>query len=250
MKKNLVGSFFSTGIRAGNGIQAHPVDDPPAKRLRLYDIENCPHCRLVREVLTELNIDVEIYPCPKGGERYLPKVIELGGKAQRPYLYDPNTDSGRYESLEIIAYLYDMYAKRRLPIKWRAGSLQAFGSSLASLPGGGYIKTRRAGRVPRKKLELYSFESSPYSRLVREELCELEIPYILRQCGRSNTAEWLPPLLREQLGIGTCSILHNRQYLLEHTGRMAVPYLYDPNTETGLYESADIIDYLRNHYDQ
>ena len=45
--------------------------------LRLYDIENGPHCRLVREVLTELDLDAEIYPCPKQGKRFRPVVVEL-----------------------------------------------------------------------------------------------------------------------------------------------------------------------------
>ena len=38
----------------------------------------------------------------------------------------------------------------------------------------------RPSKAPDEPLELYSFESSPYSRLVRERLSELELPYVLR----------------------------------------------------------------------
>jgi glutathione S-transferase len=31
-------------------------------------------------------------------------------------------------------------------------------------------------------------------------------------------------------------------------GRVSIPYLYDPNSETGLFESEDIMQYLRNTY--
>ncbi len=35
---------------------------------------------LVREALTELDLDAIIYPCPKGGVRFRQKAQELGGK--------------------------------------------------------------------------------------------------------------------------------------------------------------------------
>ncbi|MFV0276157.1 MAG: glutathione S-transferase N-terminal domain-containing protein [Parahaliea sp.] len=248
MANNLIGSMVTSSLRGANGVRTEPAAVQPALILRLYNIENCPYCRLVREVLTELNIDVEIYPCPKGGERFRSTVVELAGKEQFPYLYDPNTGEGLYESLDIIAYLYRHYAGRPLPRRWRMGSLQTIGSTLASTLGRGSQQARGAGREPEQLLELYSFEGSPFSRLVRQALCQQELPYVVRQCGRTTGADWLPPALRERLGIQGSSRLPNRRYLMEHTGRIAVPYLYDPNTGEGLYESGDIIRYLRQHY--
>jgi glutathione S-transferase len=35
--------------------------------------------------------------------------------------------------------------------------------------------TVRPSRLPEKRLELWIFEASPYCRLVRERLCELEL---------------------------------------------------------------------------
>jgi hypothetical protein len=51
------------------------------------------HCAQVREALTLLDLDVLIYPCPKGGPTYRPQATEMSGKAQFPFLVDPNTGS-------------------------------------------------------------------------------------------------------------------------------------------------------------
>lgn len=98
-------------------------------------------------------------------------------------------------------------------------------------------------------LELYSFEGSPYSRLVRERLCELELPYVLRNCGRNLAVEWIViPALREKLAPDYAPTQRNRKALLERTGRMQVPYLIDPNTGSEMYESARILRYLETTY--
>ncbi len=132
MAGNMATSMIATLLRASNGIQCTPAVIKPKQTLQLYDIENCPYCRLVREALTELDLDVEIYPCPKSGERFRPELVERGGKAQFPYLVDRNTGVEMYESLDIVAYLFETYGQRELPLKWRAGKLQTLGSMLAS----------------------------------------------------------------------------------------------------------------------
>ena len=109
MAFNLAGSLISTLVRGTNGIQVHRTGDKPVELLQLYDIENCPYCRLVREAMTELDLDVLILPCPKGGERFRPELEARGGKAQFPYLVDPNTGAELYESLDIIDYLFSTY---------------------------------------------------------------------------------------------------------------------------------------------
>lgn len=248
MAGNLASSMIATLLRASNGIQSTPAAIKPAKTLQLYDIENCPYCRLVREALTELDLDAEIYPCPKAGVRFRAEVVARGGKAQFPYLIDPNNGVELYESLDIVAYLFEAYGLRELPLKWKAGTLQTLGSMLASAPRVQRGMQAQPGRAPQYLLELYSFESSPYARPVRELLCEMEIPYILRNCGRTRLPEWILPPVRELLHIQTGSELENRRALQDREGRVSIPYLYDPNTERGLFESADIIDYLRDTY--
>jgi glutathione S-transferase len=248
MAANMATSMIATLLRASNGIQCTPAVIKPKQTLQLYDIENCPYCRLVREALTELDLDVEIYPCPKSGERFRPELVERGGKAQFPYLVDRNTGVEMYESLDIVAYLFETYGQRELPLKWRTGKLQTLGSMLASASRLSRGMQAQPGTAPEYLLELYSFESSPYARPVRELLCEMEIPYILRNCGRTRLEEWLLPPMRERLNIQPDSELENRRILQQTEGRVSIPYLYDPNTERGLFESADILDYLRETY--
>lgn len=248
MAGNLGTSMLATMLRAANGIQSTPAPVKPEQTLQLYDIENCPYCRLVREALTELDLDVEIYPCPKKGERFRPELVARGGKAQFPYLVDPNTGQEMYESLDIIEYLFETYGQRRLPLKWRAGHLQTFGSMLASAPRLQRGMQAAPGAMPDYMLELFSFESSPYARPVRELLCEMEIPYILRSCGRTRLQEWVLPPLREKLNITPDSELENRRALQQAEGKVSIPYLFDPNTELGLFESQDILEYLQDTY--
>lgn len=248
MAGNIATSLLATLVRGSSGIQSAPAAVKPQKMLQLYDIENCPYCRLVREALTELNLDVEVYPCPKSGERFRPALEERGGKAQFPYLVDPNTGEEMYESLDIITYLFETYGQRPLPLKWRAGKLQTLGSMIASAPRVSRGMQASPGVVPEFMLELYSFESSPYARPVRELLCEMELPYIIRNCGRTQLQEWLLPPVRKVLNIVPDSELENRRVLLNTEGRMSIPYLFDPNSGEGMFESAAILDYLRNAY--
>lgn len=247
---NISTSLLATLVRTGAGISSTIAPVKPEISLILYDIESCPYCRVVREALTELDLDVTILPCPKRGERFRPEVIELGGKAQFPYLVDKNTGTQLYESLEIIDYLFSTYGQVSMPFKWKLGFIQLTGSKLASAARTGLGAKKRSSKQPAQLLELYSFESSPYARLVRECLCEMELPYLVRNCGRTELAEWLLPAVRDTLKIEPESMLLNRQKLLEKTGRMAIPYLVDPNTNVEMFESSDIIQYLQETYGQ
>lgn len=245
---NILSSFLATAVRPGVGINATPAKHKPEQLLELYDMEGCPFCRITREVLTELDLDVLIYPCPKQGQRFRPKVIEMGGKAQFPYLVDPNSGAQLYESLDTVEYLYTTYGEREVPLKWRAGTLHKLGSSIASAFRPGLGQRLQPSKAAEKPLELYSFESSPFARLVRERLCSLELPYIIRNSGRTSWRDWVPAPLRDTMGIELAPDLLSRQELLARTGKVAVPYLIDPNTDTELYESAEIVDYLQRTY--
>ena len=247
---NLITSTLASGLRGWQGIRSRTDTDKPAKLLELYDIENCPFCRIVREVFTELDLDAVIYPCPKGGERFRPELTARGGKAQFPYLVDPNTGVELYESTDIIRYLFERYGGGSVPVRWQLGALQKWSSMLASTARINRGMYALPSRQPAEMLELYSFEASPFARPVRELLSQMEIPYILRSCGRSEPGEWLPPKLRERLGIETGSQLPNRLALLEKEGKQGIPYLWDPNTGVGLFESESIMAYLAESYDR
>ncbi len=240
-------SVAASSLRGWRGTSAfRPAAVQPEKLLELYDIENCPYCRLVREALTELDLDARILPCPRGGERFRPEAVNLGGKAQFPLLHDPNTDTWLYESADIIDYLRQTYGQRRS--KRPLHGVRVLGSSLASASRITNGMQRRDSSLPEQELELYSFESSPFSRLVRERLCELELPYILRNTGKAAWKDMGPPQLRARLFPGEAVTGRNRQALLARAGKVQVPYLIDPNHAVAMFESADILAYLDRTY--
>lgn len=225
-----------------------PAPQPPPEPLRLYDIEACPYCRLVRETLTRLELDALVLPCPKGGTRFRPEARELGGKAQFPLLVDPNTQTTLYESADIVAYLQKTYAARPAGPAALLRPLALVSSIAASAAQLGRGLGARRSRAPAQPLELYSFESSPYSRLVRERLCELELPYLLRSTGKGTPRDLGPPAVRDRWFRSEKGTTRNRRALEARTGRVQVPYLIDPNTGQATFESADILAYLDARY--
>ncbi|HEY2386709.1 MAG TPA: glutathione S-transferase N-terminal domain-containing protein [Candidatus Binatia bacterium] len=240
-------------VRGWRGTQSFsPAEQHPETLLKLYDIEASPYCRLVREVLTELDLDVLVLPCPSGGTRFRPEAARLGGKQQFPLLVDENTGTVLYESADIIEYLGRTYGHGASDTKGWQRQI-ALGTSYASSallwrPGGiGGMKTMPS-KAPAKPLELYSFESSPFSKRVRARLCELEIPYVLRNTGKGAWTDMGPPAFRDRLFRGPQSTTRNRTWLSQHTGKVQVPYLVDPNTDTAMYESDAILAYLDRTY--
>ena len=243
-----VGSLATTALRLGAGVSTRPRDARPKLLFELYEFEGCPFCRIVREALTELDLDAMVRPCPKGGARFRPQLIETGGKAQFPYLRDPNTGTDLYESADIIAYLFETYGGGKVPLRWQAAGFQQLWSALAGVWRFGAGRDARPSNAPAHPLELYSFEASPFARLVRERLCELELPYVLRSVGRSTASDWLPPGVRDAFGIQATPQTLNRQVLLQRAGRITVPYLVDPNCGIEMGESAAIIEHLQSQY--
>jgi glutathione S-transferase len=220
-------SLAASIARLGTGVAAGRPRRRPERALELYEFEGCPYCRKVREALTALDLEADIRPCPKGGSRFRDEVERRGGKAQFPYLVDPNTGKEMYESDDIVRYLAETYGDGSLPWLLRAGALGDASSGLACLPRFGRGVRYRPARAPERPLELWSFEGSPYCRIVRETLTSLEIPYRLHNVGKGS---------------------ESRDAFVRRSGRMQVPYLADPNTGRELFESADIVRYLEDTY--
>lgn len=240
-------------LRGWRGTSAFaPAREQPTKLLKLYDIEVSPYCRLVREVLTELDLDVMILPCPAGGTRFRPEAERIGGKQQFPLLVDENAGTVLYESADIIEHLRRTYGKRKRSANKYLRPLSVGSSFLASAlhwrPGGITGMKARPSKAPAKPLELYSFETSPYSKPVRARLCELELPYLLHNTGKGSWGDMGPPSFRDQLFKTPQGTTRNRRWLAEHTGKVQVPYLIDANTGTAMYESGDILAYLDRTY--
>lgn len=71
-----------SSLAGGRGVSGTAFPNQPEQALKLYEFEGSPFCRRVREVLTLLNLDYEVYPCPKGGTKYRKIVKQQGGKLQ------------------------------------------------------------------------------------------------------------------------------------------------------------------------
>ncbi|CAN1277377.1 hypothetical protein LINPERPRIM_LOCUS16304 [Linum perenne] len=159
----------------------------PEKPIEIYEFESCPFCRKV----------------------------------------DPNTGTAMYESDQIIKYLVDKYGNGEVPIMLSLGLLTVSSCSssflLSCLSGQSY----RPSKLPPQPLEIWAYEGSPFCKLVREVLVELELPHIYRSCARGSP---------------------KRQILYDKTGTFQAPYLEDPNTGVQMYESAEIIEYLTATY--
>lgn len=220
-------SLAASVARMGGGLSVGALGKRPKQRLELYEFEACPYCRKVREALSMLDLEAMVYPCPKGGPHFREQVIERGGKAQFPYLIDPNTGRELYESNDIVTYLFSEYGDGSVPIQLRLGPLTDLSSFAASAARPGIGGRYEPARQPKKPLELWSFEASPFCRIARERLSALELPYVLH-----NVAKGSP----------------SRDRFIKRSKKMMVPYLVDPNTGTEMFESADIVAYLDRTY--
>lgn len=198
-------------------------------KLQLYEFEACPFCRRVREAMTELDLSAEVYPCPKGSRRHREVVRKSGGKEQFPFLVDLNHGVSMYESGDIVRYLFQQYG---------LGSSPSFGLLESTLFTGWVPTLLRAGRgmtlweraapePPSNMIELFSIENNQYARIVREALCELELPYILRNVGEGSS---------------------NTELLVSASGFKEVPYLVDPNTGARIGDYKKILSYLFQNY--
>jgi glutathione S-transferase len=220
-------SFAASVVRLGAGMEVGPLGPRPERPLELYEFEGCPFCRKVREALSILDLDAVVYPCPKNGPRFRPEVVRRGGKALFPYLVDPNRGVEMYESDDIVRYLFETYGDGSVPRILGLPLVTDLSSGLASVARPLTGTRYRTARTPTAPLELWSFEASPFCRIAREALCELELPYRLH-----NVAKGSP----------------KRDAFVRRSGKMQVPYLVDPNTSGAMFESADIVRYLETTY--
>ena len=232
--------------------------DIPPKPLVLYEFEGCPFCRRVREAISALALDVLVYPCPREtltqygyckDSRFRPEVLAKGGKLQFPFLIDPNQGNKQlYESDPIIKCLWATYGKHaKMPLNYRLANtpwlrpLELLGTlfvgAFLRLPEQGTL--RIPSRRPDRPLELWGHQGSPFVMLVRERLCSLEIPYIHHNMPIGDIARRRAFKARYGNGINPW---RRAARLLK------IPFLYDPNTNTEMFESADIVNYLDAQY--
>lgn len=250
----VIQALASSLTEGGRGVSGTAFPQQPEKSLKLYEFEGSPFCRRVREVLTLLNLDYEVYPCPKGGQKYRKIVKEKGGKKQFPFFVDENTGAEIYESQAIINHLFKHYGRTGTTPKKFAHypkiPVVALAGTIVNGARGVWINRKIKDRAaPEQLLELWGFEASPFTRVVRAMLTELELPYIYHNVAKERWQDMGPAILRLKPGKYQPLAGGKREKTVEIMGRdIQVPYLIDPNTGVKMFESAQIVKYLNQQY--
>nr|WP_197501593.1 glutathione S-transferase N-terminal domain-containing protein [Hyphomonas sp. Mor2] len=212
-------SLIASALRLGAGGTGSSVSIPTSP-LILYEFESCPFCRIAREQVSASGVTVNVKPCPKGGKRFRPEVKQKGGKAQFPYLVDPNVSAegaavAMYESADIARYLRQRYGKTPRPLIHWAGPINQILSQFAALARYMNGTIARPAAQPDKPLLLYASERSAGGRLVKEMLCSKELEYF---------------------------------WTAQAPNGQRTPLLKDPNSDRLVTGSFAILNYLRQAY--
>lgn len=226
-------------LAAGSPVAPARAEPEGALQITLFEFEACPFCRRVREVVTYLDLAVVVVPCARGS-RHRAEVLARGGKSQFPFLLD-ETGGGTvqlFESADIIAHLLQAHGGGApLPSDDFFSPLSTATAFVPTLlrPGRGGQVSGLAAKEPTPPSErgtpplvLYSYESNQFCRLVREVLCELDLPYELRSAGKGSRRR--ESMARETGGSTQC------------------PHLLERSTGRSLSDSAAIVDFLAQNY--
>jgi len=236
-----VGSYLSGLLRLGRGqkvanaasaTSSIPVPRP-TKPLILYSYEGNQFCRLVREVLTELDLVYELRSAGKGSPRRTEMAEITAGSTQCPYLIDPNTGESMFESADIVKYLYKTYALWTPPSEiLEAAStvvtpaLKPIYKMLAPMQVGSYnqdklmykddisnAKSEIEKEVSSEPVVVFTYSLSPFCTQATELLDNLDISYKEISLG----AEWIPGLIADPA---------KRAALGEMTGQTSLPHVF------------------------
>jgi glutaredoxin len=228
-----MGSYLAVLLRYGRGRHVIAAARPeyPEQPLTLYSYEGNQFCRLVREVLCELDVPYEL----RNAGKQSPRRAELAkrGSTLCPFLVDPNTGTSMPESKEIVAYLYQTYARWTPPnevLQWASDvvlpTVRPLLAWVAPLQAGsrGADPRQYAQSIQEATSQInaitashpvvvYTYDLSPFCTETKALLDRLKIEYIEVSLG----LEWIPGLLNEPV---------MRAALLEKTGQSSLPHIF------------------------
>jgi anaphase-promoting complex subunit 7 len=232
-----VASYAPGVLRLGRGARVCGASKRvrPDRPLVLYSYEGNQFCRLVREVLTELDLVYELRSAGKGSPRREELASVSGGSTQCPFLIDPNTGASMLESADIIRYLYQTYAFYTPPnelLQWASDVVLPFikpmFAVLAPIQAGSRSENPESYQreLARKKSEIqstnqehdvvvYTYDWSPFSTECKAVLDNLRIDYHEVSLG----PEWIPGLIKEGGAM-------TRAALLSMTGQSSLPHIF------------------------
>uniref|UniRef100_A0A7S4K7U7 GST N-terminal domain-containing protein n=1 Tax=Odontella aurita TaxID=265563 RepID=A0A7S4K7U7_9STRA len=234
-------SFLPGLLRAGRGSEvcsaasataSLPVPRP-TKPLILYSYEGNQFCRLVREVLTELDLPYELRSAGKSSPRRSDMTKLTGGSSQCPYLIDENADTAMFESADIIEYLYKTYAlwtppneilesvsaivtPLLKPIYKVLAPLQAGSNGEDTKAYNADIANTKAAiekEISSSRVVVYTYSLSPFCTEATNLLKTLDIEYKEISLGK----EWIPGLIDDPI---------KRAALGEMTGQTSLPHVF------------------------
>lgn len=229
---NFYTSLFPALLRAGNGAYVMAGVEQfkrPKELIEVWEFQASPYCRKVREACSLLDIDVLYYPCPKNGKVHRPKAKEVSptGKLQFPLMRDSNTGTVLQESDDIVKYLYTEYGNGKVPISLNLGPLTTATALCAQLFRGTKGAYASPNTQPAQPLHIWAYEASPFCLQVKEVLTELEISHVYHSAARNSPKR---PDFEAKWGV------------------MQFPYIEDVNTKIAMYETPEILQYLKNTY--
>jgi anaphase-promoting complex subunit 7 len=250
-------SGLSSVFRFHKGVTAVPSkkNRVPLQLLELYDVENDSACRVVRERITELDLNVKrVIPAAPNSRVFQDKeydyALPVGAQIPRLVVQDHEGAEARVLSgdADIVSFLNKHHTPGHVLVQHRFHMAKVALDAISAV--GGFItnvmtNVLRLGRGslvseaassnavnvvprPRRPLILYSYEGNQFCRLVREVFTELDIVYELRSVGKKSKR-------REELAA-------------VYGGSIQCPYMIDPNTGVQMAESTDIIKYLYRTY--
>jgi len=225
--RSIARAAITTVLRLGADTSVIAERGPrPHELLVLYEREDCPYSRRVREALAMLDLDVLSRPVPVGSTRHGPELERLTGASTIPVLVDRYAGVVVQGSDGIVEHLFARYGARGVPLRLRLRATSALASRLAGEHG----HRARPSVAPEAPLELEGYEGSPATRLVRERLSELELPYLSRQLAPHSP---------------------RRAAYFARVGTMEMPHLLDPSGDfevVSLFGASAILAWLDRTY--
>ena len=219
-------SLLTTIGRLGTGTRVGTLGRRPAQPPRALRVRGVPVLPQGARSALDPRSRSDRGPCPKDGPTFRPRVREQGGRRAVPLPRRPEHRQGdvrveRHRRLSVRRVWRRTRAARARRRRAHRRLLDRLG--LWRLGGGS--RYRRA-RAPEQPLELYSFEASPFCRIVREALAASSCAYLLHNvAGEARAARRSRPARA-------------------HDGAVA----RRPNTGVEMFESAEIVAYLNETY--
>lgn len=221
--RRLVRASLVTLLRLGAGAKVVELGPRPTERLVLYEREGCPFSRRVREAFAMLDLDALSKPVPRGATRFARELEDATGARTVPVLVDPGVGIVVSGADAILEHLFSRYGQGEVPLRLRLAKT----SEIASRIEGEHGVEASPSRAPSRPLELDGYEGSPSTRIVRERLSELELPFVAYQLAPHSPKR-------------------SAYFAREHT--MELPHLRDLDHDVSIFGVSAILAWLDRTY--